>query len=470
MKRVSTGSVVLDSVLDGFPVGSLISVTGPPGAGKTIFAANWIYNGVKRFGERGLYVSFVEGHDSFIENMRGLGLDFEGLEREGRFRFLEMVTLREIGVPAVFEQIVHEIMDMRATMLVIDSFSAVSQVIEKPYDVRILVHTILSKIVRQLGCTTMIIIEKMSAEEIYEPVEFLSDCVIHLYKTWIDGTLLRYLRILKARGTEIRQPTLTFTLKNGFKVFEPLVMGGPPEVKKRFKIVPHGRNYYSMGIRDLDEIVGVMHRPGCYNLLEIERDVALSPEHLLRPIVSNYLNQGGCAVLLPPYGLSASTIFKSLEPLVDKEILNCNLRVVDFKVFSNEAVEPCAILFEGKSIMDDMPRFWNVISDFRDRSDKPIFSVVGFDTLEYVYGRDELLKILGADLAVTRNLGDIRLNIIRPECAIASHLSALADLHMIVRSIHGAVFLQGVKPKTPLLNIELYVDEEGAEVRLTPIL
>jgi len=245
-------------------------------------------------------------------------------------------------------------------------------------------------------------------------------------------------------------------------------MGGPPEVKKRFKIAPHGKNHYSTGIRDLDEIVGVMHRPGCYNLLEIERDVTLSPERLLRPIVSNYLNQGGYVVILPPYGLSASTIFKSLEPLVDKEILSCNLRVVDFKAFSDEDVEPYAILFEGKSIRDDMPHFWNI--DFRGRSDKPIFSVVGFDTLEYVYGRDELLKVLGADLAVTRNLGGLRLNIIRPECAITAHLSALADLHMIVRSIHGAIFLQGVKPKTPLLSIELYVDEEGAEVRLTPIL
>ncbi|MBS7648112.1 MAG: ATPase domain-containing protein [Candidatus Bathyarchaeia archaeon] len=140
MNRICTGSAILDSILGGgFPVGSLISVAGSPGSGKTIFAANWIYNGVEKHGENGLYVSFVEGRKSFIENMRGLGLDFERLERGGKFRFLEMVTLREIGVPAVFEQIIREVLDMKATMLVIDSFSAVSQVIEKPYDTRILV-------------------------------------------------------------------------------------------------------------------------------------------------------------------------------------------------------------------------------------------------------------------------------------------------------------------------------------------
>ncbi|MEM2587012.1 MAG: RAD55 family ATPase, partial [Candidatus Bathyarchaeia archaeon] len=62
MSCISTGSDVLDSVLDGgFPAGSLVAVTGPPGTGKTIFAANWIYNGVERLGCNGLYASFVEG-------------------------------------------------------------------------------------------------------------------------------------------------------------------------------------------------------------------------------------------------------------------------------------------------------------------------------------------------------------------------------------------------------------------------
>ena len=114
--------------------------------------------------------------------------------------------------------------------------------------------------------------------------------------------------------------------------------------------------------------------------------------------------------------------------------------------------------------------FWSAVSEFRRQSGRPVFSVVGFDTLEYIYGKDELLKILGEDLAKIRNFGDVRLNIIRPECAIASHLSSLADIHLIIREICGAIFLQGVKPKTPLLNIELHIDEEGSEIKLTPIL
>lgn len=471
MSRISTGSGMLDSVLEGgFPVSSLIAVTGPPGSGKTIFAANWIYNCVEKLGGNGLYVSFVEGRKSFIENMRRLGLDFERLEQEGRFKFLDMVTLREVGVPVIFEQIIHEILDMKATALVIDSFSAVSQVIEKPHDTRILVHAVLGRMVREMGCTTIIIIEKMNSEEIYEPVEFLADCIIHFNKTEVDGSLLRYLKLIKARGTEIQRSHLVFTLKGGFKVFRPLLMGGLPEPQKRFKIIPHSKDYYSSGIRDLDRIIGPIFRRGSYNLLEFEKGVTLTPERMFRATVSNALNQGGCAVILPPQGLSAQTVWDSLKPFVPENTLKRNLKIVDFKATINEVVEPYVILFEGKSLRDDMIILWDNILELRRQTGRPILSIVGFDTLEYVYGKDETLRILGDDLAKTRNFRDVRLNIIRPECALTKHLSALADLHLAVREIYGILFLQGIKPRTPLLNIELHTDEEGTEIKLTPVL
>jgi len=468
--RVSTGSNVLDLVLDGgFLAGGLVAITGPPGSGKTIFAANWIHNGVTKLGEKGLYVSFVEGYDSFSEYMHSLGLDFEKLESEGKFKFLEMITLREAGVQAILEQILHEIMDMNATMLVIDSFSAISQVIEKPYDTRILAHMVLSKIVRRLGCTTMILIEKMSGEEFYEPVEFLSDFIIHFDKTEVDGALLRHLRILKARGTEIRQPHLAFTLKGGFKAFCPLILGGLREPEKRFRLVQHYGDFYSSGIKDLDDFMGMMFRRGCYNLLEVKGDVTLPPERILRATISNVLNQGGYVVIFPPQGLSALTVRKSLEPFVYENFLDHNLKIVDFRAATVEKVEPYVILLDGRSIKEDMIHFWNAVSEFRKKSDRPIFTLVGFDTLEYVYGENEVLKILGEDLAKTRNLGDVRLNIVRPECAVADHLRSLANAHIVVRELCGAVFLQGIKPKTPLLNIEVHTNGES-EVKLTPVL
>ncbi|MCS7116492.1 MAG: AAA family ATPase [Nitrososphaerales archaeon] len=470
MNRISTGSTTLDLILNGgFQTGSLISITGPPGSGKTIFATNWIYNNAEKFDKCGLYVSFIEGYKNFVANMNSLGLDFERLERKGKLKFVEMVTVKGQALPTIIEHILHEITKIGASMLVIDSFSVMSQAIGKAHDVRILAHMILSKIVREMGCTTMLIIEKMSAKETFEPVEFLSDFIIHLSKVEVNGALLRYLKILKARGTEVQQPQLAFTLKDGFKAFQPISMGGFAEPTKRFKIIPHGKDHYSSGITNLDRTMGMMFRSGSYNLLEVGMDVTLPPERLFRVTVSNALNQGTCVVILPPQGLSALTVWRSLEPFVDEETLKCNLKIVDFKATLTEKVEPYVILFEGRSLKEDMMRFWNVISDFRMKSGKPVLTVVGFDTLEYVYGLNEILKVLGEDLAKIKNLGDVRLNIVRPECAISDSLRSLATTHIIMREICGAIFLQGIKPKTPLLNVELHTNEE-TEIKLTPVL
>ncbi|MEM2211447.1 MAG: ATPase domain-containing protein [Nitrososphaerales archaeon] len=467
--RISTGSVMLDSILNGgFQIGSLICVAGPPGSGKTIFASNWIYNCVDKLGKNGLYVSFVERRKSFIENMHSFGLDFEMLERDGKFKFIEMVTLREVGIPTILEQILNEVVKNKVTILVIDPFSAISQAMEKTFDVRILIHTILGKIVREIGCTTMLIIEKTSVEETYESVEFISDCLIHFYKTEVDGALLRCLRIHKIRGTEILQPSLAFTLKGGFKVFQPIIGEFPKPIKK-FKIIPHGKDYYSSGIPDLDKIIGTIFKSGSYNLLEVERNVTLSPERLFRVIVANILNQNGYGVILPPQGLSALTVWRALEPFVYEDALKHNLKIVDFKATIVEKVEPYTILLEGRVLKEDMIKFWDAVSEFRMKSGKPIFTIVGFDTLEYVYGLNEILKILGEDLTKIRNFGDIRLNIVRPECAISNYLRSLATTHIIVREIYNALFLQGIKPRTPLLNIEISTNEE-TEIKLTPIL
>ncbi|MCX8176270.1 MAG: ATPase, partial [Candidatus Bathyarchaeota archaeon] len=102
VNRVPTGIEGLDEAIrGGFPKGSLIVLAGNPGTGKTIFSATFLYNGAINYGEKGMYVSFSENRETFFSNMLSLGLDFWKLEREGRFRILDMVTAREEVIPAM---------------------------------------------------------------------------------------------------------------------------------------------------------------------------------------------------------------------------------------------------------------------------------------------------------------------------------------------------------------------------------
>src|ERR1051326_5325072 len=74
-ERISTGIPRLDAMLGGrgFFRGSSILVTGTPGTGKTIVAANFAHAAGRR-GARTLFFSFEESSNQIIRNMRSIGL------------------------------------------------------------------------------------------------------------------------------------------------------------------------------------------------------------------------------------------------------------------------------------------------------------------------------------------------------------------------------------------------------------
>jgi circadian clock protein KaiC len=86
--RIATGIPRLDAMLGGrgFFRGSSILLTGTPGTGKTIVAANFAQAAALR-GERTLFFSFEESPNQIIRNMRSIGLRLEPLVQRGLLRF-----------------------------------------------------------------------------------------------------------------------------------------------------------------------------------------------------------------------------------------------------------------------------------------------------------------------------------------------------------------------------------------------
>jgi len=86
-------------------------------------------------------------------------MDFEELEKEGKVKILDMLTVKESSAPDVLNRIVEEALSLKAKRLVIDSFSALAQAFKEKIEARIILHTILGKIVKSAGCTTILIVE-----------------------------------------------------------------------------------------------------------------------------------------------------------------------------------------------------------------------------------------------------------------------------------------------------------------------
>lgn len=206
--RVSTGIKGLDDMIEGgFPRGSMILLAGSPGSGKTIASAQFLHHGASNLGENGAYISFVERERVFLKNMERLGLNFEQLKNEGRFKFLDMITPGNQAFSADTINIaLKEVQSMKAQRLVIDSYTVISSVFDKKAEARSVLH-LLDMVMRELGCTTLLLVEVPTGHRDlglgFE--EFVADGLI-LFETARQKTgVLKRALICKMRGTNHSQ-------------------------------------------------------------------------------------------------------------------------------------------------------------------------------------------------------------------------------------------------------------------------
>ncbi len=247
----SLGIESLDNFLGGgIPCGSTILVEGPPGSGKTSFAAKFIYEGALR-GEKGVYVSFVENRLSFYSFMKRLGMNFYKLERNNLVTFIEAIPLpNEEAARLIIERVLMMALEEGIKRVVIDSVTALIQAfgLEKA---RELLTTTLLRELRRSGVTTLLISEKPRSytESEVSVEEYVADAVIELNYRIEFGKIVRYMRILKVRGASIPLSEIPFTLR------EDVV------IDLAIPIVPHEipaidtSTIYKTGIKELDNII-----------------------------------------------------------------------------------------------------------------------------------------------------------------------------------------------------------------------
>jgi circadian clock protein KaiC len=199
--RVITGVEGFDKLVEGgFPRNSVIIIAGGPGAGKTIFSAQYIHHGALN-GEKGVYVSFGETAEIFKEYMQRFSLDFQKLEKDGKAVILDL-TVPKLGLETNLDLIEQKVRELGAKRLVVDSFSAIALALGEKVDVRTTLH-MLTKLFRELNCTTIMVVDiSIGSKNIGTGLEeFLADGIVILDTSLASGQLQRNILIRKMRGT-----------------------------------------------------------------------------------------------------------------------------------------------------------------------------------------------------------------------------------------------------------------------------
>jgi len=224
LERVPTGIVGFDKLINGGLVRQSVNlISGGPGSGKTIFAMQFIINGIRFYNEPGVYVALEESKEKVYRYMSVFGWDLEKLEKEGKFAFLECTPeeikkiLEEGG--GLIESAIERI---KAKRLVID-----------PLSTFVLLHgdelaeredcLALFNMINKWDCTTILTSDHeadMNLEyKIDLPIEFEVEGLILLHNFKKRAEMQRAIEISKMRGTDHAKDIIPYKITDKGKDF-----------------------------------------------------------------------------------------------------------------------------------------------------------------------------------------------------------------------------------------------------------
>lgn len=476
VELVSTGLDRLDALLGGgFQRGSLALLVGEPGVGKTVFCANFIYSGWLQ-GEKGVYASFGESKQTFLSNMRRhLGDAIVKCFTEGGCEYLDLLSVGGNGVAATFQAILDVVNKIGAKRLVIDPFTTLSLALRDPSEVRIFLHTVVGKIVRQLGCTTLLVKEVPSLELTVE--EYVSDVIMQLKVDVVDERWIRIMELKKARGSRVSERFLTYTLDKGFKTIDPITNPFilPKAGFERWQPTPDSPTMFSTGIPEMDELLGGGFPRGSAALLEV--DSAITSEQyfpLIMSTAANFLAKGRPVILTLPLGIIPSTIEEYVKICgFTIEEINKLMRIGVIEGQYPEEIASKGYIWsiKPKDLLESIDLYYKMVAELKGRAkEKRALTVTAVDTLYSMFGLQNLLLAINRYIAYAVANGDLSIFLLKPGIpskALYQSLYSTAKLHLRIFRKYGVLFIYGVKPRTPLYAIE--VGERSFVPRLIPI-
>ena len=225
MELTQTGIDGVDSILNGGIVkNATVLVSGNPGTGKSIFGIQFIYNGVKDYDEKGIYLSFEENESDIREAAESIGFDeFGDFVDNGDIKVYDkQVLLRETDFSSTLDRLLDDLQESDYERLVMDSLTMFELFFETEKEKRTYLLQF-SDILKQNGFTSLLINEQgaMFPDTEISLENFLTDGNIYLFQTPTESGVNRYIWIAKMRKQDIKNDIFPMELgEGGIKVHE----------------------------------------------------------------------------------------------------------------------------------------------------------------------------------------------------------------------------------------------------------
>ncbi len=223
-KRVPTGVKILDEMMfGGFLPNTANLIEGAPGTGKTTIGMQFIYNGIVKYDDPGLIITFEEFPQQYYHDALEFGWDLKKLEADGKLRIIfsdPETALSEFE--KVDGQFVSLIEKMNIKRVVVDSMTHFEALSIDTIQLRTIERTFINALKRE-NVTSILLRENDSIlghmDQITSKIPFIVDSYFLLRYVEIDSSIQKALIILKMRGSDHQKDIRCFKCsQNGIEV------------------------------------------------------------------------------------------------------------------------------------------------------------------------------------------------------------------------------------------------------------
>jgi len=255
LAKSPTGIQGLDEITNGgLPKGRATLVCGGAGSGKTLLAASFLLNGIAKFGEPGVLMTFEETDAELASELASLGYDLAGLVEQGKlvvdYVRVERSEIEETGeydLEGLFVRLEHAIRSVGAKRIVLDTIESLFAGLSNPGILRAELRR-LFRWLKDKGLTSVVTGERGESALTRQGLEeYVSDAVILLDHRVQEQVSTRRLRIVKYRGSHHGTNEYPFLIDlDGLSVLPVTSLGlSHPALKERV----------STGVARLDEML-----------------------------------------------------------------------------------------------------------------------------------------------------------------------------------------------------------------------
>jgi hypothetical protein len=300
-----------------------------------------------------------------------------------------------------------------------------------------------------------------------QQLDYLGDGVIKVSLGEHQGRRTREIEILKLRGTEIQQPKYLCTLKGGKLQSFGYWWERDFQASRPWSSLPDIDTHVSTGIKDLDKLLLGGLEKGAVVLIELGTGVPMSVAGTIESsLVANFVAQNRGVIWMPMRKASVESARNRVVGMVPKESFDKLVRIPELATNMGSAWSQSQMPIEGSHAGSDLK--WQNITYALQTAESPYLSLIGFDTLESIYGGGVMEQLIDHLAAMRRNRG-VFVGIVSPSTASTQRLADLSTVDLRIERIGGTVVIYGEEPFTECNAMALKEQEQGGSICLTPI-